>query len=305
MNTRKFSPVLSLILFIILAPSAFALTIDTRFIGGAAPRNSSGGGNLNDIMNTAAHMWESVYSDQFTLTLYYGWGHSCTPAAIHTLISQGNEPNRELLGTIIFNNSGSTPFYLDPTPGSNDEYRGRVNEYKELGGGSIIAARLLNNPKREVAGYVDLLSIALHEIGHALGMSTANRSFLEQCDKALLTISGTIPFAGTEIPLAFNNAGVTAHFDAEELPYGSLMSGINGDERRLPSELDIVAMAQLSGFTISSLTPTQTPTINPPSTIRIRPLIGLKKPIPSASNNQIIRKIAGSAQDLWKRILKK
>jgi hypothetical protein len=36
------------------------------------------------------------------------------------------------------------------------------------------------------------------------------------------------------------------------------MSGINADERRIPSELDIVANAQISGLEIQNLNPKQT-----------------------------------------------
>jgi len=60
------------------------------------------------------------------------------------------------------------------------------------------------------------------------------------------------------VPLAYNNSGIVPHFDVNEIAYGSVMSGINGDERRLPSELDIVTDAQVSGFTILGLNPQQT-----------------------------------------------
>jgi hypothetical protein len=45
---------------------------------------------------------------------------------------------------------------------------------------------------------------------------------------------------------------------AIEICYGCLMSGINANERRMPSELDIVANAQISRLTIRTLDPKQT-----------------------------------------------
>ena len=102
----------------------------------------------------------------------------------------------------------------------------------------------------EAAGHVDLLSVALHEMGHAMGLSSSNPRFLSQSVHGLITISGDYPFAGTAIPLAYNNLGFVPHFDSNQIFYGSLMSGINADERRLPSELDILADAQVGGFAI-------------------------------------------------------
>jgi hypothetical protein len=119
-------------------------------------------------------------------------------------------------------------------------------------------ARVFSDPFGSAKGNVDLLSVALHEIGHAMGMCAANTSFTAKSRGGVINISGNAPFAKTVIPLASNYSGVIAHFDATEIAYGSLMSGVNGDERRIPSELDILANAQISGLTILNLYPKQT-----------------------------------------------
>jgi hypothetical protein len=229
---------------------ASALTIVTRSIGGAVPVNAAGGGNLDEIVGTAARIWETAYSDPMVLTIYYGWGPSAD-AGTHTL-QEIDSTGREISGLILFDNSGKMPFFLDPTPAANEEYRRRTEEYQDLGNGFINVARIFSSPSGAAAGRIDLLSVVLHEMGHALGMSSSNSRFLGQSANGILTISQSYPFAGSIIPLAYNNSGIVPHFDTNEMVYGSIMSGVNGDERRLPSQLDILANAQVSGFTMAT-----------------------------------------------------
>ena len=249
MNTGKRILLLAIMFLGINVLDASALTIVTRSIGGAAPANIAGGGNLDDIVNAAAKIWESAYSDSLVLTIYYGWGPS-GDAGTH-MVQEMDSTGREISGLITLDNSGRTPLYLDPTPNSNEEYRRRTEEYQDLGSGYVNVARIFSSPSGSAAGRIDLLSVVIHEIGHALGMSSGNARFRAQSPNGILTVSQSYPFAGSIIPLAYNNSGIVPHFDTSEMVYGSVMSGVNGDERRLPSQVDILANAQISGFSLA------------------------------------------------------
>jgi hypothetical protein len=273
MNNHKGLLIASLLFFIAsYIPDASAMHIITHVLDESAPSNAVGKGNLADIARAAARIWESAYykakpksesdssavvksetkpeseaetaaksdTDQFTLELYFAWAPAGS-AGLHAPL-EWDSSNRETLGLILVNNSSSTAYYLDPTPYSNEEYEKRVEESQYFGASYYNASCVFSKPHGDAAKRVDLLSVILHEIGHALGMSAENPSFYAQIRDGVLQIGKDL------LPLASNRYGVTPHFSAIDIRYGSLMSGINSDERRLPSGIDILANAQISGF---------------------------------------------------------
>jgi hypothetical protein len=131
-------------------PQASAIDIVTVFVGGDAPQNSAGAGNLPEIFNAAAARWASAYPDTFTLTLYYGWA-STGSAGTHVLIEQAGDPEREIAGLILFDNSGAVPFYLDPTPSLDEEYRKVHSNHPRKGSLSLARrARAFPEPAAEI-----------------------------------------------------------------------------------------------------------------------------------------------------------
>jgi len=121
-------------LCVIGVEDASGLSITRVFIGGDAQLTAVGGGNLIDIFDVAADMWEDAVLDSHTVTLQYGWSPIGT---IHTLIQQKGDPNRETEGRILFSNKtdpGTFQYYLDPTPHLNEEYLRFTETFQDLGG---------------------------------------------------------------------------------------------------------------------------------------------------------------------------
>jgi hypothetical protein len=228
-------------------PSASGLTIVRDFIGGEQGHSDTGTGNLHDIFHAAADIWESIILDDHVVTLHYGWADN--GGGEHFLNAQGGTPNRETEGTILFNNDdvvGHHHYYLDPTPHRSEEYPVYLQVFQDMGGGTVNVTRLYGDGTG-VAGLEDLLSIALHEIGHALGMSLANSSFIAECTDGSIAVTSPRPFVGSLIPMASNASGVTSHIDSDVA--GRLLMGGHGPgERVFPTTLDILALAQLSQF---------------------------------------------------------
>jgi len=232
------------------------LIIDLTFLGGTAP-TLSGSGSLTTTMEAAAQVWELAFNDaavDHTLSLSYAWNPlSNGILASHFLMSQGGTPNRELSGQILFDNDGSSRFFadgtldpLDPINSGNEEFQTFRESEQDLGGGTMNRQREFRDATGDASGRTDLFSVALHEIGHALGMSSANLTYrAETAIDNAINVEGPLPFAGSAIPTTNPTGGFNAHLAVTgALMFPSIGAGI----RKLPSAVDIIANAQLSQF---------------------------------------------------------
>ena len=221
-------------------------TVTTYGIAEDAPITAAGNGTLPQVMEAAASFWESAFADPFTLTIEYGWfPRTGGTTATHRLLTEGGNPHRETSAAIVFDSDGSTPWFRDPTPAYANEFSSLIELTEDLGGGEMTTGlRIVGG--QGIAGRRDLLTTALHEIGHALGLSSANDALALEGVDGDVDVMSPLPFVGAEIPLN------GAHLD---LPEAVMKSSRPNATRRLLSEADILANAQTSQFTQVNLQP--------------------------------------------------
>jgi hypothetical protein len=218
--------------------------------GGAG--NQAGGGDFNSLFNAAADYWEAALMDSHTVTIHYGWQSlSGGTLGVHVLLAEGGTPHRETEGTIRFDNDAATAWFTDATPLNHSEY-GTFNSFSSnLGGGVMNVGRVHTNPSGSAVGRFDLFSVMLHEVAHALGLSSANDAFVAGNGDFDVDVTVPRPFAGSSIPTVSG-----AHLN---LGNAAMWPSVSPGQRKLLSAADILANAEISKFTNINLDPVPEP----------------------------------------------
>jgi hypothetical protein len=250
---------------------------------GVAPDDVRGGGNIDDIMRVAAEAWQETFNGvkgKWRLKIKYGWCDISPYGqefARKTVPDRENRPARITEANICFNDlpasgdaisDGQNPeivgsrfsFFADPRPWTNSAY-GRIQKFSDSTLSKLNVGRVLENAKGEAINRIDLLSIAMHEIGHALGIEFdypdwSNRCVIGNNPGCDLDITAGRPFAN-QYTIVFAywgphiNSGV--YVDGAGIDTPLMVADPYPSRRVLISDLDALAIAQinlLKGFRI-------------------------------------------------------
>jgi len=238
-------------------PVFAGLRIYPVFVGGELPPAEAfvGGGNLDEIVKVAAENWEKVFkygSGKWELTLEYGWTNTGTGYAYERALELGGNPVRITRSLIRFKNTVNTSpqdtfpgWFADPTPRDNSEYTRYTTYQANLAGGLLNYGRVFSEPTGDAVGRIDLLTIAMHEIGHGLGLDGNYTGFTNQFqDNLFIEVTSPRPFAGLQIGINFVGPHVRS-FDAN-VPL--MVLDPTPGWRQFISGEDALAIAQISSW---------------------------------------------------------
>ena len=165
-----------------------------------------------------------------------GWSPLPLGGGIHYVRSQSGLPNRVTGAIVYFDNNGSTMWFLDSTPYKHSEYSHRflsnaIRTPRRPGQFRTPCFRAnIGSPRA-----LDLLTIAKHEIGHALGLSTWNTQWISKNAAKGIRLTSPRPYSGFVIPI--NTEGHLRLHGA--LMDRSLLPG----QRKLISVIDVLVIA--------------------------------------------------------------
>lgn len=233
--------------------------------GGNEPLDDDPTGvQLTAIMGAVEQRYQDIFEDNdHTITINFWWEDLPTLLGQHTLVSQtGGNNSRETEANIRFdtrtgNGGAFRNYFFDPTPGNDTEFNMGQVLFRDLTGTeqgnfftgtvpSVFEVGYSGNPTAgsPAAGLIDTLSLAFHEVGHALGMSSSNDATVNETGDGFYDFN-SIWVGGNSMGASIFTGGSDSlgHLDNDEgLMFGGGL-GLTGGGRVLPSATDILSMA--------------------------------------------------------------
>lgn len=256
---------ISLSLFV-TSKSEGEVTFDLNFVSGATNLNDLDNSGMTSMMEEAARRLSLLIDDDqgdFEMQVFYSYhdGSNGNQTAYTIPFDETNDGSRVLKTDIFF--FAGRDWYIDPTPTDDDEFEFTQQIVGDLTPAELAAGfdgpqiePLLELGYRGVAkpgetdanGGFDMLSTAIHEIFHNLGIIG---TFLTAAD---LETQGDLDYDLPPVLVGGKSMAVKVPAGSEfhVVPDGPLMSdvGVGQGVRRLPAATDLFAAAGVSKWEI-------------------------------------------------------
>jgi len=232
---RTTTAIVALAAFLTAATPAAAASIRGNlltFVTGPDNSPANGGGTLEGVFGAAARYWELALLDDVDVVIDYYWDFNSGPLAF-----SGGDANG---GFIVINTSG-IDWFVDATPGTDEEFTGPlVRDFALLGGVAVNYGVGVTGGTGAADG-TDLLSVLIHEIGHILRGGSPD-AVADEADGDV-DVTAPRPLAGLEIPVTpggFHLARPAGYTGLDPI----LFPFIDVGERRFISDADLLYVAQ-------------------------------------------------------------
>lgn len=253
---------------VFVAPRSTALDIVLNYNAGASvePSYDLTGAGLTDLMQHVESVYQDIFEDSHTLTINYWWEDLAdTTVGLHSLVTQagGRETVANLrLDTRVGTGGSERAYFMDPTPANNSEFNMAQTLWRDLTPtqqtnfynftGPIPATFEVGFAGTATAGApaaaqnnIDALTVLFHEVGHALGMSSANNSTVAETGDDDYDLDSVNIFGATLAAEVATGSNI-AHLDSSfSLMFPSVTTGL----RTLPSHTDLLSMAAVHNYT--------------------------------------------------------
>ncbi len=272
LRSFRISGLSSLVLAIAVVPGAHAINItvlyDNTQPGAVNPAFDPTGAQLTAIANYAASFYEDVFEDAgHSLTLTFWYTDLTGQLGDHDFISD-DANNRESVGQIQIDTQDSNGvarnYFFDPTPSNNSEFTmtqtlwrnlSAANQIDWYNAGAGVPVTLETSftgtaPAGSPAvGTIDLLSLVFHEMGHSLGMSSANSLTVAETADGDYDFDSSWIFGGVLAADTLDRpTDFLGHLDD---PSNVMNPSVGGaGTRELPSHIDLFAMAASHNYTL-------------------------------------------------------